>query len=50
MNEYYSKTEHIPVYITAIVLYPGQKWSYFKENWSHHPEWIIDTKDKVQKF
>ena len=50
MNEYYSKTEHIPVYIAAIVLHPGQKWSYFEENWSHHPEWITDAKDKVQKF
>jgi hypothetical protein len=32
LNKYYTRTDQSPVYVAAIVLHPGWKWSYFSEH------------------
>lgn len=48
LDKYYSLTDRSPVYITALVLCPQNKWQYMDDNWPI--EWIIDAKTKVQMF
>jgi hypothetical protein len=48
LDKYYSLTDRSPVYITALVLCPQNKWQYMDDNWP--TEWIIDAKTKVQMF
>jgi hypothetical protein len=51
LNKYYALTDKSPAYVSAVVLDPAQKWSYFEEQWrDSHPEWIGIWKEKVDEF
>jgi hypothetical protein len=51
LNKYYGLTNKSPAYVSAVVLDPAQKWSYFEEQWREsHPKWIGIWKEKVDEF
>ena len=33
LDEYYSKTDQSPVYVAAVVLHPGLKWTWLEKAW-----------------
>ncbi|RYP56930.1 hypothetical protein DL770_010799 [Monosporascus sp. CRB-9-2] len=47
LDEYYSKVEETPMYVTALALHPAYRWLWFERNWSDHPEWIQRAKQQV---
>jgi Transposase IS4 len=49
-NKYYIRTDQSPVYVAAIVLHPGWKWSYFSEHSMWKTAWIKAAERKVEKF
>ena len=48
LDKYYSLTDRSSVYITALVLCPQWKWTYFKSNWP--AEWVDPAQEAVQDF
>ena len=48
LNKYYALTDNNAVLYAAIALHPGMKFDYFEANWSEHPLWITNAKDKVR--
>ncbi|RYP68175.1 hypothetical protein DL771_006825 [Monosporascus sp. 5C6A] len=48
LNEYYTKLEETPIYVTALALHPAYRWRWFERNWIDHPEWIQHARDQVE--
>ncbi|RYP17077.1 hypothetical protein DL767_010079 [Monosporascus sp. MG133] len=48
LNEYYTKLEETPIYVTALALHPAYRWQWFERNWADHPEWIQHARDQVE--
>lgn len=48
LDKYYGLTERSPVYTTAMVLIPSQKWTYFEDNWPAN--WVVEAKKHVREF
>ncbi|RYP04132.1 hypothetical protein DL765_010295 [Monosporascus sp. GIB2] len=48
LNEYYTKLEETPIYVTALALHPAYRWRWFERNWADHPEWIQHARDQVE--
>ena len=50
-KEFYNKTDLSPAWITAVVLYPRWKWSFFESNWTQqNSRFVKDAKLKVKKW
>jgi len=45
LTKYYGLTDRTPVYLTALVLCPQWKWSYFTENWP--AAWVDEAQETV---
>lgn len=48
LDKYYGLTERSPVYSTAMILIPSQKWTYFEDNWPD--DWVVEAKRSVREF
>ncbi|RYP07091.1 hypothetical protein DL764_002723 [Monosporascus ibericus] len=48
LNEYYTKLQETPIYVTALALHPAYRWRWFERNWANHPEWIQHARDQVE--
>ncbi|RYO79483.1 hypothetical protein DL762_008141 [Monosporascus cannonballus] len=47
LDEYYTKVEETPIYVTALALHPAYRWLWFERSWSDHPEWVQRAKQQV---
>lgn len=48
LDKYYGLTDRSPIYITALVLCPQWKWTYFESNWPI--EWVNKARETIQDF
>jgi hypothetical protein len=49
-EKYYTSTDDSPVYNTAVVLHPSNKWEYVETVWEDQPQWISTAKANVRAF
>ena len=50
LDEYYSKTDRSPIYVTSVILDPWLKLRYFEEKWLVHQDWIDRARSEVDKM
>jgi hypothetical protein len=49
LDEYYTKTDDTPLYVTAVVLHPRFKRRWFENKWKERADWLELVDDKVNK-
>jgi hypothetical protein len=50
LEKYYILADDNIILLVSIALHPGMKFDYFNVSWSHKPQWIRSTEQKVQKY
>jgi hypothetical protein len=50
LDDYYTKTDATPLYVTAVVLHPRFKKKWFNTKWKERPDWLAMVDDKVNKM